>query len=140
MRVGTTIGLCALALAAVMLVGCKSAAAPETKEIQTQRTKDLTIVLMNEKGELAMGQNRFVIAFRSASNNQPVDVGAVTVSSAMAMPGMAPMTAPVELEPAGSTGQYSAKGDFAMSGSYKFDVRWDGPAGRGSTSFNSNVR
>ena len=140
MRLGTTIGLCALALAAVMLVGCKSAAAPETKEIQTQRTKDLTIVLMNEKGELAMGQNRFVIAFRSASNNQPVDVGAVTVSSAMAMPGMAPMTAPVELEPAGSTGQYSAKGDFAMSGSYKFDVRWDGPAGRGSTSFNSNVR
>ena len=89
MRLGTTIGLCALALAAVMLGGCKSTAVAETKEIQTQRTKDLTIVLMNEKGELAMGQNRFVIAFRSASNIQPVDVGAVTVSSAMAMPGMA---------------------------------------------------
>lgn len=140
MRLGTTIGLCALALAAVMLGGCKSAAVAETKEIQTQRTKDLTIVLMNEKGELAMGQNRFVIAFRSASNNQPVDVGAVTVSSAMAMPGMAPMTAPVELEPAGSMGQYAAKSDFAMSGAWKFEVRWDGPAGRGTTSFNTNVR
>lgn len=140
MRLGTTIGLCALALAAVMLGGCKSAAVAETKEIQTQRTKDLTIVLMNEKGELAMGQNRFVIAFRSASNNQPLDVGAVTVSSAMAMPGMAPMTAPVELEPAGSTGQYVAKSDFAMSGAWKFEVRWDGPAGRGTTSFNTNVR
>ena len=140
MRLGTTIGLCALALAAVMLGGCKSTALAETKEIQTQRTKDLTIVLMNEKGELAMGQNRFVIAFRSASNNQPVDVGAVTVSSAMAMPGMAPMTAPVELEPAGSTGQYAAKSDFAMSGAWKFEVRWDGPAGRGTTSFNTNVR
>ena len=140
MRLGTTIGLCALALAAVMLGGCKSTAVAEAKEIQTQRTKDLTIVLMNEKGELAMGQNRFIIAFRSASNNQPVDVGAVTVSSAMAMPGMAPMTAPVELEPAGSTGQYAAKSDFAMSGAWKFEVRWDGPAGRGTTSFNTNVR
>ena len=140
MKLGTTIGLCALALAAVMLGGCKGTAVAETKEIQTQRTKDLTIVLMNEKGELAMGQNRFVIAFRSTSNNQPVDVGAVTVGSAMAMPGMAPMTAPVELEPAGSTGQYVAKSDFAMSGAWKFEVRWDGPAGRGTTSFNTNVR
>ena len=87
-----------------------------------------------------MGQNRFVIAFRSAGNNQPVDVGAVTLGSAMAMPGMAPMTAPVELEPAGSTGQYAAKSDFAMSGAWKFEVGWDGPAGRGTTSFNTNVR
>jgi hypothetical protein len=123
-----------------MLGGCKSAAVAETKEIQTQRTKDLTIVLLNDKGELAMGQNRFIIAFRSSSNNQPVDVGTVTVGSAMAMPGMAPMTAPIELESAGATGQYSAKGDFAMSGSYKFDVRWEGPAGRGTASFNTNVR
>ncbi len=52
----------------------------------------------------------------------------------MAMPGMAPMTAPIELEPAGSLGQYVAKGDFPMSGAWKFEVRWDGPAGRGSTS------
>ena len=140
MKLRTTISLCALALATMMLGGCKSAAVAETKEIQTQRTKDLTIVLINEKGELAMGQNRFVIAFRSVGNNQPVDVGAVTVSSAMAMPGMAPMTAPVELEPAGSTGQYTAKSDFAMSGAWKFEVRWDGPAGRGTTSFNTNVR
>jgi hypothetical protein len=69
-----------------------------------------------------------------------VDVSTVTVGSSMAMPGMAPMTAPIELEPAGSTGQYSAKGDFVMSGSYKFELRWDGPAGRGTTSFNTNVR
>ena len=62
------------------------------------------------------------------------------MSSAMAMPGMAPMTAPIELEPAGTKGQYAAKGDFAMSGAWKFEVRWDGPAGKGSASFNTNVR
>ena len=123
-----------------MLGGCKSTAVAETKEIQAQRTKDLVIALLNEKGELVMGQNRFIIAFRSASNNQPIDVGTVTVGSSMAMPGMAPMTAPIELEPAGTTGQYTAKSDFAMSGAWKFEVRWDGPAGRGTASFNTNVR
>ena len=140
MRLRTYLGLCALALAALILGGCKSATVAETKEIQTQRTKELVITLLNEKGELAMGQNRFIIAFRSASNNQSVDVGTVTVGSSMAMPGMAPMTAPIELEPAGTTGQYAAKGDFAMSGAWKFDVRWNGPAGSGSAWFNTNVR
>jgi hypothetical protein len=140
MRRRTFIGLCALALAALTFGGCKSTADAETKKIQTQRTKDLVIALLNEKGELVMGQNRFIIAFRSSSNNQPIDVGTVTVGSSMAMPGMAPMTAPIELEPAGATGQYAAKSDFAMSGAWKFEVRWDGPAGRGAASFNTNVR
>jgi hypothetical protein len=139
-RLRTYVGLGALTLMALILGACKSAAVPESKEIQTQRTKDMVIVLLNEKGELAMGQNRFIIAFRSPGSNQPIDVGTVAVGSSMAMPGMAPMTAPIELEPAGSTGQYVAKSDFAMSGAWKFEVRWDGPAGRGITSFNTNVR
>ena len=139
-RLKTYIGLAALALAALVMGACKSTAVAETKEIQTQRTKDVVIVLLNEKGELAMGQNRFVIAFRSPSDNKPIEVGMVTVGSSMAMPVMAPLTAPIELEPAGSTGQYIAKSDFAMSGAWKFEVRWDGPAGRGTASFNTNVR
>jgi hypothetical protein len=140
MTVRTYIGLGALALAALLLGACKSAPVAETKEIQTQSTKDLAIVLLSEKGELSMGQNRFIIVFRSAADSKPVDVGTVTVGSSMAMPGMAPMTAPIELEPAGTTGQYVAKGDFAMSGAWKFEVRWNGPAGSGITSFNTNVR
>jgi hypothetical protein len=139
-RVRTYVGIGALGLAALVLGACKSPVASETKEIQTQRTQDVVITLLNEKGELAMGQNRFIIAFRSPSNNQPVDVGTVTVGSSMAMPGMAPMTAPIELAPAGTVGQYVAKSDFAMSGAWKFEVRWDGPAGRGAASFNTNVR
>ena len=127
-------------LCLVLLSACNSTPPAAAKEIQTERTKDFTVTLMSEKGELAMGQNRFIVAFRSASTNQPVDVGTVTMSSAMAMPGMAPMTAPIELEPAGTKGQYAAKGDFAMSGAWKFEVRWDGPAGKGSASFNTNVR
>ena len=132
----TCLGLAGL----LFLSACNSAPPAAAKEIQTERTKDLAISLMSEKGELAMGQNRFTVAFRSTSNNQPVDVGTVTVGSSMAMPGMAPMTAPIELEAAGTPGQYAAKGDFAMSGAWKFEVRWDGPAGKGSATFNTNVR
>ena len=127
-------------LASLLLSACNSAPPALTKEIQTERTKDLAISLMSEKGELAMGKNQFIVAFRSAASNEPVDVGSVNVSSAMAMPGMAPMTAPIELEPVSAKGQYAAKGDFAMSGAWKFEVRWDGPAGKGSASFNTNVR
>ncbi len=132
----TCLGLAGL----LFLSACNSAPPATAKEIQTERTKDLAISLMSEKGELAMGQNRFIVAFRSTSNNQPVDVGTVTVGSSMAMPGMAPMTAPIELEPGGSPGQYAAKGDFSMSGAWKFEVRWDGPAGKGVATFNTNVR
>ena len=73
MKVRMYVCLGALALAALILGACKSAPVAETKEIQTQRTKDLTIVLLSEKGELSMGQNRFIIAFRSAADNANVD-------------------------------------------------------------------
>jgi hypothetical protein len=130
----------ALIILALALSGCKSASAPATKEIESHSAGDVVISLANEKGELAQGQNSFVIAFRSASKNEPIDPGKVTVESSMAMPGMAPMTAPIELESMGKTGQYTVKGEFGMSGAWRFEVRWDGPAGQGSTSFNSNVR
>ena len=140
MKLKSYFGLGALALATLILGACKSTTVAETKEIQTLRAKDIVISLRNEKGELAMGDNRFVLAFRSANNNQPMDVGTVAVGAAMIMPGMTPMPAPIEIEPGGAPGQYSAKGNFAMSGSYKFEVRWDGPAGRDTTSFNASVR
>ena len=136
----SSISLAALALAALALGACKSASAPEVKLIESHTAKDLEISLLSEKGELAQGQNRFFLEFRSASDKKPADVGSVPFSSSMAMPGMAPMTAPLELEPAGGTGRYAVKGDFAMSGAWRFEVRWDGAARQGSISFNSNVR
>jgi hypothetical protein len=134
-----------LVIAAVVTVACgtnkpaEEPAAQVGQQISVQKSGDLTIALQNESGELKMGQNRFVVSFRSASG-QPVDAGKVTVSSSMAMPGMAPMVAPIELQPTGQAGSYSLTGDFAMSGAWKFEIRWDGPAGQGTTSFSTNVR
>jgi hypothetical protein len=139
-KIGINIGVGGVIVAVLLLGGCNSASAPATKEIESHSAGDVVISLANEKGELSQGQNSFVIGFRSASKNGPVDPGKVTVESSMAMPGMAPMTAPIEIESTGKTGQYTVKGDFGMSGSWRFEVRWDGPAGQGSTSFNSDVR
>ena len=133
------IGIGRLIVAAVVLSACNSNA-PATKEIESHTAGDMVITLSNEKGELAQGQNTFVIAFRSASTNQPVDAGTIMLSTSMAMPGMAPMVAPIEIAPAGKPGQYVVKADFGMSGSFGVDVRWDGPGSRGSTSFHSSVR
>ena len=126
-----------LALAGFLL-NCGSKASP-AKEITSQRSNDLVISLVNETGDLVQGQNRFAIAFRSATTNQPVDVGRVSVSSTMPMPGM-PMSAGVELSPAGETGKYTATGNFSMSGGWNFEVRWDGPAGQGNALLSTNVR
>ena len=133
------IGIGRLIVAAVVLSACNSNA-PATKEIESHTAGDMVITLSNEKGELAQGQNTFVIAFRSASTNQPVDAGTIMLSASMAMPGMAPMVAPIEIAPAGKPGQYVVKADFGMSGSFGVDVRWDGPGSRGSTSFHSSGR
>jgi len=130
-----SIGL--LGLAGLLLVGCGSKPAP-AKEIATQRSNDVIVSLLNETGDLTQGKNGFVVAFRSATTGQPVDVGKVTVSSTMPMPGM-PMSAGLELSPAGETGKYLAKGDFAMSGGWNFDIRWDGPAGQGTALLSTNV-
>lgn len=134
------IGIGGLIVAAVVLSACNSSSVPVTKEIESHTSGDMVITLSNEKGELAQGQNTFVIAFRSGSTNQPVDVGTIMLSASMAMPGMAPMVAPIEISPAGKPGQYIVKADFGMSGSFAVDVRWNGPGGRGSTSFHSSVR
>jgi hypothetical protein len=127
-----------LLLAALAEWGCQTKGG-DTKQIESHSANGVVVSLLNETGELAQGPSRFTVAFHSASTNQPVDVGRVSVSAAMVMPGM-PMSAGIELTPSGETGKYRAQGAFGMSGAWRFEVRWDGPAGQGSVSFNSNVR
>lgn len=125
-------------LVSIGLVACNKGG--ELKAIQTQKFKDLTITLLSETGELKQGKNEFVVEFRSATSQQPVDVGVVALASTMSMPGMSPMSAGVELSPTGEIGRYRAKAGFEMSGAWQFALQWDGPAGRGSSTFRSNVR
>ena len=67
------------------------------------------------------------------------DAGKVTLSTSMAMPGMAPMVAGTSLQPDGP-GRYRGTISFPDGGERQVTVAWDGPGGKGSTRFPVPVR
>ena len=112
----------------------------DLKVMQTQKTKDMTITLLNESGQWTQGKNTFVLEFTSAATKQPVEAGKVTLSTSMAMPGMAPMLTGATLSPDKTPGRYLGTISFPDSGARQVTVAWDGPAGKGSTQFSVPVR
>ena len=112
----------------------------DLKVIKTQKTKDMVVTLLSEAGQWTQGKNTFVLEFTSASTKQPVDAGKVTLSTSMAMPGMAPMLAGATLSPDKAPGRYLGTISFPDSGARQVTVAWDGPAGKGSTQFSAPVR
>jgi hypothetical protein len=129
---------CLLALVAAAACGRKSDTA-SFKELHRSRTGDLEIVLLSEQEAVRHGKDSFVVEFRRADGTL-ADVGTVRVNATMAMAGMAPMLGGTEVHPAENKGRYTVTSDLSMAGSWRFSVEWDGPAGRGSTSFPGTVR
>jgi hypothetical protein len=111
----------------------------ELKVIQTQKTKDVVIVLKSESGRWAPGKNSFVVEFTSPAG-QALDVGKVALSTSMAMPGMAPMLDGATLTADKTPGRYLGTVEFPDGGTRQVTVSWEGPAGKGSTRFSVPVR
>lgn len=133
----TRIGRMAVVLLLVAFVSAAGAA--DMKVIKTQKAKDVTVSLMNETGQWKQGKNAVVLEFTSEKEKKPVDVGKVTLSTSMPMPGMAPMVAGASLQPKGP-GRYEGSISFPDRGDRQVTVSWDGPAGKGSTKFSVPVR
>jgi hypothetical protein len=112
----------------------------DLKVIQTHKTKDIVVTLLNEAGQWTQGKNTFVLEFMSAATKQPVDAGKVSLSTSMPMPGMAPMLAGATLSPDKTPGRYLGTISFPDRGARQVTVAWDGPAGKGSTQFSVPVR
>src|SRR5215510_13245556 len=112
----------------------------DLKVIQTQKAKDMTITLLSESGQWTQGKNTFVLEFTSASTKQPLEVGKVTLSTSMPMPGMAPMLAGAALSPDKGPGRYVGTISFPDRGARQVTVAWDGPAGKDSAQFSVPVR
>lgn len=112
----------------------------EMKVIETRKAKDMAVTLLSESGQWTQGKNTFVLEFTSADTKQPVDVGQVTLSTSMPMPGMAPMLAGTTLTPDKRPGRYLGTISFPDRGARQVTVTWDGPAGKGSTRFSVPVR
>ncbi len=114
--------------------------AADLKVIQTQKSKDVVVALLSESGQWTQGKNSFVLEIKSTATNQPVDAGKVSLSTSMAMPGMAPMIAGAKLSADKTPGRYLGEISFPDSGARQVTVTWDGPAGKGSTKFSVSVR
>ncbi len=106
--------------------------------IQTVDAGELVITLTSSDGTMNRS-GPFDVEFRSATTSELVDVGSVRAGASMAMPGMA-MTGGVEVEPTPEAGRYRARGSYGMAGGWQMTLEWDGPAGRGSVTFEVNVQ
>jgi hypothetical protein len=126
--------LVALVMGAVMAA---AVAAADLKVIKTQKAKDVAVSLLSESGRWAPGTNAFVVEL--TKDGKPLDAGKVTLSTSMAMPGMAPMVAGASLQPDGP-GRYRGAISFPDGGERQVTVAWDGPGGKGSTRFPVPVR
>jgi hypothetical protein len=106
--------------------------------VQRVQSGDLQIVVMSPGGALRQGRNTFTIEFRSAPGAL-VDVGTVTGTANMSMPGMV-MPGGLQLTPTAVPGRYQATAEFGMAGAWPMALQWDGPAGRGSVTFEGMVQ
>ena len=110
------------------------------KELERAQSGTLDVVLLSEDESLTQGKDSFVLEFRNRSDQQLVDVGSVRVNASMSMPGMAPMLGATSVNPTGTPGRYEVDAQLTMSGSWRIDLDWNGPAGKGSATLNGQVQ
>jgi hypothetical protein len=115
------------------------AAAAELKPIKSQKAGNVQVRLLGASGQWTQGKNSVVLEFTAVKDGRPIDVGKVSLSTSMPMPGMAPMLAGATLQPDGP-GRYRGTISFPDRGDRQVTVTWEGPAGKGSTKFTVPVR
>ena len=112
--------------------------AAQLKELQRVKAGPLVVVLLAPGDAISKGKGSFAFEFRDAGGAL-VDVGNVTVGAAMPMPGMAPMFGNCTVMPSATIGRYEVSSDLGMAGTWRLQVAWDGPAGKGSASLPGSV-
>ena len=112
--------------------------AAQLKELQRVKVGALDIVLLSPGDAIKQGKGSFVLEFRDAGGNL-VDVGSVMVGASMPMPGMAPMFGECMVTPSAAKGRYDVSSALGMAGTWRLQIAWDGPAGRGSASLPGSV-
>lgn len=128
-------------LALTLAAGACGGGAPvgTMKELQHVRAGVLEVVLLSPSDALTQGKSSALLEFRSSSGSL-VDVGTVRVNATMPMAGMSPMIAGSDVKPTPAPGRYEIATDFSMAGTWRLDIQWNGPAGKGSASLPGTVR
>ena len=122
----------------LLLIACGSGQTTQLKELQRVKAGTMDIVLLAAGDALKPGKGSFVLEFRDAGGNL-VDVGNVMVGASMPMPGMAPMFGESTVTPSATKGRYDVASDLGMAGTWRLQIAWDGPAGKGSASVPGSV-
>jgi hypothetical protein len=93
---------------------------------------NLTATISSPTGVLKNGKQELTLTFADASG-KPVDVGSASLNFFMpAMGSMAAMNDPATLTTTSTPGVYAAKVDIEMAGEWQAQVKYEGPAGKGS--------
>ena len=110
------------------------------KPLATVKVNDLTATLSNSTGQLKQGDQELTLAFTDASA-KPVDVGAASLNFHMpSMGSMAAMNDAVTLTTTSTPGVYSGKVNISMAGEWQGQLAYEGPAGKGKTTFSVTAR
>jgi hypothetical protein len=130
------LAFCLLALLLfIAACGSKSSSVDTGKIIKSAPVGSLTVTLSSSSGQIKHGGDEFFVTFKDSSG-KTVDVGAATLT--FHMPQMASMPAmnyQATLTTTDTPGVYRGKANIEIAGEWQAQVSYEGPAGRGQTSF-----
>jgi len=120
--------------------GSKSSSVDTGKVIKSAPVGNLSVTLSNSSGQLKHGGDEFLVTFKDSSG-KPVDVGAAALTFHMPQMGsMAQMNDHATLTTTDTPGIYRAKAEIEVAGEWQAQVSFEGPAGKGQTSFSVTAR
>ena len=115
--------------------GSKSSSVDTGKVIKSAPVGNLSVTLSSSSGQLKHGGDEFLVTFKDSSG-KPVDVGAAALTFHMPQMGsMAPMNDHATLTTTDTPGIYRAKAEIEVAGEWQAQISFEGPAGKGQTSF-----
>lgn len=129
-----TISLLVL-LSLFVACGSKLSRVDAGKVIKSTPIGNLTVTLSSPSGQLKHGENEFFITFKDSAG-KPVDVGSAALIFHMPQMGSMPaMNDSASLTTTDTPGVYGAKANIETAGEWQAQVSFEGPAGKGQTSF-----
>ena len=122
-------------LISVAACGSKSPSVDTGKVIKSAPVGSLTVTLSSSSGQIKHGGGEFFITFKDSSG-KPVDVSAAALTFHMPqMASMAAMNDTATLTTTDMPGVYRAKATIEVAGEWQAQVSYEGPSGKGQTSF-----
>jgi hypothetical protein len=105
------------------------------KVVKSSPVGNLTVEVSSPTGQIKHGGDEFFVTFKDSSG-RPVDVGAAALVFHMpAMGSMAVMNDQTTFTTTDTPGVYRGKANIEMAGEWQAQVSYEGPAGKGQTSF-----